>query len=148
MENPATLATKNDLAGASITPEKTNSEHNQTLRDLRRVKIAIRKAVVESKRGYQFNANSYSFSARNACIAAEQALDEVLSQSIFPVRGQMGDESGSAPRSSSSLASSLCWRKRASASKARTPNYTRLARHRVQPKPVPPRAFLFAMLPT
>jgi hypothetical protein len=35
----------------------------------------LREAVAESVLAYEFNATSYTFSAMNACIAAERALD-------------------------------------------------------------------------
>jgi hypothetical protein len=34
----------------------------------------LREATGQSRFAYEFSANSYSFSAMNACIAAEQAL--------------------------------------------------------------------------
>jgi hypothetical protein len=42
---------------------------------------AIHRAIAESKLAYQFSADSYSFAAMNACIAAERAL-EVLREAL------------------------------------------------------------------
>jgi hypothetical protein len=35
----------------------------------------LREAVTQSRLAYDFSANSYAFSAMNACIAAERALE-------------------------------------------------------------------------
>jgi hypothetical protein len=49
----------------------------QTIRDMRRLDAAIGIAVTESRAGYEFSANSYSFAAMTACFAAERALDDL-----------------------------------------------------------------------
>jgi len=51
------------------------TEHARTLRAVRGLKDALREAVAESKLAYDFDANSYTFSAMTACIAAERAFD-------------------------------------------------------------------------
>jgi hypothetical protein len=53
------------------------AEHAQTLRALRGLETVIRRAVNESRAGYEFSANSYSFAAMSACFAAEHALDDL-----------------------------------------------------------------------
>jgi hypothetical protein len=53
------------------------TESSHILRCFRKLETAIREAVVESKLAYEFNANSYSFSAMDACIAAERALENL-----------------------------------------------------------------------
>ena len=50
-------------------------EKPRTLRAVRGLSEALREAVAESKLAYEFAANSYSFSAMNACMGAERALD-------------------------------------------------------------------------
>jgi len=50
-------------------------EQPRTLRAVRGLSEALREAVAESKLAYEFAANSYSFSAMNACMEAERALD-------------------------------------------------------------------------
>jgi hypothetical protein len=50
-------------------------EQPRTLRAVRGLSEALREAVAETRLEYAFNANSYSFSAMNACMAAERALD-------------------------------------------------------------------------
>ena len=51
------------------------TEPARTLRALRGLSEALREAVAESTLAYDFTANSYSFSAMNACMGAERALD-------------------------------------------------------------------------
>jgi hypothetical protein len=51
------------------------TEQPRILRALRGLSEALREAVAESKLAYEFAANSYSFSAMNACMGAERALD-------------------------------------------------------------------------
>ena len=53
------------------------TEHPRTLRAVRGLSAALREATEESKLAYEFNANSYSFSAMDACIAAERALENL-----------------------------------------------------------------------
>ena len=47
----------------------------QTLRALRGLRETLREALAESELAYEFAANSYSFSAMDACMRAERALD-------------------------------------------------------------------------
>jgi hypothetical protein len=49
----------------------------RTLRSLVGLETAVREAVTESKLAYKFGANSYTFSAMSACIAAESALQNL-----------------------------------------------------------------------
>jgi hypothetical protein len=61
-------------------------EQARTLRAVRGLGVALREAVEESKLAYEFAANSYSFSAMNACMRAERALDvlrEALEKTYF-----------------------------------------------------------------
>jgi hypothetical protein len=51
------------------------TDASYTLRSFRKAEAALREAVAESKLAYEFGANSYTFSAMNACIAAELALE-------------------------------------------------------------------------
>ena len=51
------------------------TDHGHTLRSFRKLEATLREAVAESKLGYEFSANSYSFSCMNACLAAERALE-------------------------------------------------------------------------
>jgi hypothetical protein len=51
------------------------TEPARTLRALRGLSEALREAVAESTLAYDFTANSYSYSAMNACMGAERALD-------------------------------------------------------------------------
>ena len=51
------------------------TEQPRTARALRGLGEALRDAVAESKLAYEFAANSYSFSAMDACMRAERALD-------------------------------------------------------------------------
>jgi len=51
------------------------TEPARTLRSLRGLSAALREAVAESTHAYDFTANSYSYSAMNACMGAERALD-------------------------------------------------------------------------
>ena len=53
------------------------TDASPTLRSLRKLEAVIREAVAETKLAYESNANSYSFSAMSACIAAERALDNL-----------------------------------------------------------------------
>jgi hypothetical protein len=53
------------------------TEASHILRYFRKLETAIREAVAESKLAYEFNANSYSFSAMSACIAAERAIENL-----------------------------------------------------------------------
>jgi hypothetical protein len=46
------------------------TEQARTLRAVRGLEVALREAVDDSKLAYEFAANSYSFSAMNACMAA------------------------------------------------------------------------------
>jgi len=48
---------------------------SQTVRSLRRLAAALQKAVAESTLSYEFAANSYSFSAMDACMRADRALE-------------------------------------------------------------------------
>ena len=50
------------------------TELARTLRAFRGLSEALREAVAESKLAYDFTANSYSYSAMNACIGAERSL--------------------------------------------------------------------------
>jgi hypothetical protein len=47
----------------------------RTLRAFRSVSAAVHEAVAETRLAYELNANSYTFSAMNACMGAERALD-------------------------------------------------------------------------
>jgi hypothetical protein len=49
----------------------------RTLRSLRALSDALRTATAESRLAYEFNATSYTFSAMNACLVAEQAFDSL-----------------------------------------------------------------------
>jgi hypothetical protein len=51
------------------------TEASHILRSFRKLDAAVREAVAESKLANEFNANSYSFSAMSACIAAKRALE-------------------------------------------------------------------------
>lgn len=51
------------------------TEPARTLRALLGLSAALREAVAESTLAYDFTANSYSYSAMNACMGAERALD-------------------------------------------------------------------------
>jgi hypothetical protein len=53
------------------------TEHARTLRALRGLETVIRRAVTESRAGYEFSANSHTFAAMSACFAAEHALDDL-----------------------------------------------------------------------
>jgi len=53
------------------------TEASHTLRSFRRLEDAIREANAESKLAYEFNTNSYTFAALNACNAAERALENL-----------------------------------------------------------------------
>jgi hypothetical protein len=57
------------------------SEHARILRAVRGLHVALREAVAESRLAYELSANSYSFSAMNACFAAERSL-EVLREAL------------------------------------------------------------------
>jgi hypothetical protein len=64
------------------------TEPARTLRAFRSVSAAVREAAAETRLAYKFNANCYSFSAMDACMAAERALDlleEALEDSFDPV---------------------------------------------------------------
>jgi hypothetical protein len=49
--------------------------HARPLRALRGVLSASREALAETRLAYKFNPNSYSFSAMNACMMVECALN-------------------------------------------------------------------------
>jgi hypothetical protein len=51
------------------------TEHTRTLRAVRGLRTTLHEASAASKLAYELNANTYTFSAMNACIAAEGALD-------------------------------------------------------------------------
>jgi hypothetical protein len=51
------------------------------LRAFRSVLSAVREALAETRLAYEFNPNSYSFSAMNACMRGERAL-EVLQNAL------------------------------------------------------------------
>jgi hypothetical protein len=53
------------------------TDASPTLRSLRKLEAVIREAIAETKLAYDFSANSYTFSAMNACIAAERALENL-----------------------------------------------------------------------
>jgi hypothetical protein len=57
------------------------TEAGYTVRPFRRLAAALREAVAQSRLAYEFGASSYNFSAMNACIAAERAL-EVLRDAL------------------------------------------------------------------
>jgi hypothetical protein len=61
-------------------------EQARALRAVRGLGVALREAVEESKLAYELAANSYSFSAMNACMAAERTLEvlrDALEESYF-----------------------------------------------------------------
>jgi hypothetical protein len=62
------------------------TEQPQTLRALRGLGETLREALAESKLAYEFAANSYSFSAMDACMRAERAL-EVLRDALEAASG-------------------------------------------------------------
>ena len=62
------------------------TEQPQTLRALRGLGEALREAVAESRVAYEFAANSYSYSAMDACMRAERAL-EVLRDALEAASG-------------------------------------------------------------
>ena len=70
------------------------TESSHILRCFRKLETAIREAVVESKLAYEFNANSYSFSAMDACIAAERALENNGARSLIRLRSADGSHHG------------------------------------------------------
>jgi hypothetical protein len=53
------------------------TEPAQTLRAVRGLDAALRDAVTESRLAYEFNTNSYTFAAMNACLAAALALENL-----------------------------------------------------------------------
>jgi hypothetical protein len=57
------------------------TEASHTLRCFRKLEAILGEATAESRLAYEFAANSYTFAAMNACIAAEQAL-EVLREAL------------------------------------------------------------------
>jgi hypothetical protein len=57
------------------------TERARTLRAVRGLDVALREAVAESRLAYELSANSYTFAAMNACVAAERAL-EVLRDAL------------------------------------------------------------------
>jgi hypothetical protein len=62
------------------------TEQARALRAVRGLEVALRGAVDDSKLAYEFAANSYSFSAMNACMAAERALEvlrDALEESLW-----------------------------------------------------------------
>ena len=62
------------------------TEQPQKLRALRGLGEALREAVAESRVAYEFAANSYSYSAMDACMRAERAL-EVLRDALESAGG-------------------------------------------------------------
>ena len=58
----------------------------RTVRALRRLSEALREALAESRVAYEFAANSYSYSAMDACMRAERAL-EVLRDALESAGG-------------------------------------------------------------
>jgi len=58
----------------------------RTVRALRRLSEALREALAESRVAYEFAANSYSYSAMDACMRAERAL-EVLRDALEAASG-------------------------------------------------------------
>jgi hypothetical protein len=67
------------------------TDRARTLRALNSVTAAVNLAVAETKLAYQFNANSYSFSAMDACMTAELALDR-LREALENLCSQNGNE--------------------------------------------------------
>jgi len=65
------------------------TEASHILRSFRNLDAAIREAVAESKLAYGLRASTYTFSAMNACIAAERAL-EVLRDALADTTGANG----------------------------------------------------------
>ncbi len=53
------------------------TEHARTLRALRGIESAVRRAAAESRLGYEFSANSFTFAAMGACLAAGRALEDL-----------------------------------------------------------------------
>jgi hypothetical protein len=67
------------------------TELARTLRAFRGLSEALREAVAETTLAYDFTANSYSYSAMNACIGAERALAvlrEALQAADIALAGQ------------------------------------------------------------
>jgi hypothetical protein len=54
------------------------TEHARVLRAVRGLGEALREAAAASKLAYEFAANSYSYSAMDACMGAERALDVLI----------------------------------------------------------------------
>jgi hypothetical protein len=53
------------------------TEASHILRCFRKLEAVIREAVAETELAYDFSANSYTFAAMSACIAAERALENL-----------------------------------------------------------------------
>ena len=53
------------------------TEASHILGPVRKLEAVLREAVTETKLAYDFSANTYSFSAMSACIAAERALENL-----------------------------------------------------------------------
>ena len=62
------------------------TEASHILRSFRKLDATVREAVAESKLAYGLGASTYTFSAMNACIAAERAL-EVLRDALADTTG-------------------------------------------------------------
>jgi hypothetical protein len=70
------------------------TEAGHILGPFRKLEAVIREAVAESKLAYEFSANSYSFSAMSACIAAERALENNGARSLIRLRSADGSHHG------------------------------------------------------